>query len=216
MAAQTGTRSLIDFAIPVSGFGSRIARDVALIVFFAVITAGFARFVVHLPFTPVPITGQTLAVLLAGAVLGSRRGAASMLLYAVAGSQLDMFAGGGNSAAASYSFEFTSGSSGLVWDLASGGYIIGFIPAAFIVGFLCERGWDQKSWIMVAMLAGNAALYVPGLIQLAFFVPDDKVFEYGLYPFIAGDLIKLYIAAISVPIAWKLLNLKQHRDEPWT
>ncbi len=216
MAAQTGTRSLIDFAIPVSGFGSRIARDVALIVFFSVITAGFARFVVHLPFTPVPITGQTLAVLLAGAVLGSRRGAASMLLYAVAGSQLDMFAGGGNSTAAGYSFEFTSGSSGLVWDLASGGYIIGFIPAAFIVGLLCERGWDQKSWIMVAMLTGNAALYVPGLIQLAFFVPDDKVFEYGLYPFIAGDLIKLYIAAISVPIAWKLLNLKQHRDEPWT
>ena len=139
-----------------------------------------------------------------------------MVLYAFAGSQLDVFAGGSNAAATSYSFEFTSGSSGLVWDLASGGYIIGFIPAAFIVGFLCERGWDQKSWIMIAMLAGNAALYIPGLLQLAFFVPNDKVFEYGLYPFIAGDLIKLYIAAISVPIAWKLLNLKQHRDGQWT
>ena len=216
MAAQTETRSLIDFAIPVNGIGSRIARDIALIVLFSLITAGFARFIVHLPFTPVPITGQTLAVLLAGAALGSRRGAASMVLYAVAGSQLDMFAGSGNAAATGYSFEFTSGSSGLVWDLASGGYIIGFIPAAFIVGFLCERGWDQRSWIMVAMLAGNVALYVPGLLQLAFFVPDDKVFEYGLYPFIAGDLIKLYIAAITVPIAWKLLNLKNHRDGTWT
>ncbi len=216
MASQTPTRSLIDFALPVNGTGTRIARDIALIILFSLITAGFARFVVHLPFTPVPITGQTLAVLLAGAALGSRRGATSMVLYAVAGSQLDMFAGGSNASATSYSFEFTSGSSGLVWNLASGGYIIGFIPAAFIVGFLCERGWDEKSWIMIAMLVGNTALYIPGLLQLAFFVPNDKVLEYGLYPFIAGDLIKLYIAAISVPVAWKLLNLKQHRDEQWT
>ena len=222
MAAQTGTRSLIDFFIPVNGFGSRIARDVALIVLFSLITAGFARISVHLPFTPVPITGQTLAVLLAGATLGSRRGTAAMVLYAVGGSQLNMFAGGSDAifhwqaGSGGYLFGITSGSSGLVWDLASGGYIIGFIPAAFIVGFLCERGWDRKSWIMVAMLAGNIALYVPGLLQLSFFVPNDKVYEYGLYPFIAGDMIKLYIAAISVPIAWKLLNLKHHRDGPWT
>ena len=222
MAAQTGTRSLIDFVIPVNGFGSRIARDVALILLFSLITAGFARISVHLPFTPVPITGQTLAVLLAGATLGSRRGAAAMVLYAVGGSQLNMFAGGSDAifhwqaGSGGYLFGITSGSSGLVWDLASGGYIIGFIPAAFIVGFLCERGWDRKSWIMLAMLAGNIALYVPGLLQLSFFVPNDKVYEYGLYPFIAGDMIKLYIAAISVPIAWKLLNLKHHRDGPWT
>jgi biotin transporter BioY len=222
VAAQTGTRSLIDFVIPVNGFGSRIARDVALIVLFSLITAGFARISVHLPFTPVPITGQTLAVLLAGATLGSRRGAAAMVLYAVGGSQLNMFAGGSDAifhwqaGSSGYLFGITSGSSGLIWDLASGGYIIGFIPAAFIVGFLCERGWDRKSWIMVAMLAGNIALYVPGLLQLSFFVPNDKVYEYGLYPFIAGDMIKLYIAAISVPIAWKLLNLKHHRDGPWT
>jgi biotin transporter BioY len=222
VAAQTGTRSLIDFFIPVNGFGSRIARDVALIVLFSLITAGFARISVHLPFTPVPITGQTLAVLLAGAALGSRRGAAAMVLYAVGGSQLNMFAGDSDAifhwqaGSGGYLFGITSGSSGLVWNLASGGYIIGFIPAAFIVGFLCERGWDRKSWIMVAMLAGNIALYVPGLLQLSFFVPKDKVYEYGLYPFIAGDMIKLYIAAISVPIAWKLLNLKHHRDGPWT
>ncbi len=100
--------------------------------------------------------------------------------------------------------------------MASGGYIIGFIPAAFVVGYLCERGWDRKSWIIVAMLDGNIVLYVPGLLQLSFFVPNDKVMEYGLYPFIAGDLIKLYIAAITVPVAWSLLNLKQRRDGPWT
>jgi biotin transporter BioY len=167
----------------------------------------------------VPITGQTLAVLLAGATLGSRRGAAAMVLYAVGGSQFNMFAGGSDAifhwqaGSGGYIFGITSGSAGLVWDLASGGYIIGFIPAAFVVGYLCERGWDTKSWIMVAMLAGNVVLYIPGLIQLSFFVPDAKVMEYGLYPFIAGDLIKLYIAAISVPVGWGLLNLRRNRDE---
>ena len=145
-----------------------------------------------------------------------------MVLYAIGGSQLNMFAGGGDSifhwqaSSSSYLIGITSGSSGLVWDLASGGYILGFIPGAFIVGFLCERGWDTKSWIMVAMLAGNVVIYIPGLIQLSFFVPNDKVMEYGLYPFIAGDMIKLYIAAISVPAAWGLFNLTRERDDTWT
>ena len=222
MVAQTRTRSLIDVVIPVDGYYSRITRDVALIVLFTLITAGAARISVHLPFTPVPITGQTLAVLLAGAPLGSRRGAAAMILYAVGGSQLNMFAGGSDAVfhwqagSGGYIFGITSGSSGLVWDLASGGYIIGFITASFVVGFFCERGWDTKSWIMVAMMAGNVVLYIPGLIQLSFFVPNDKVMEYGLYPFIAGDMIKLYIAAISVPAAWGLLNLTKERDDdPW-
>ena len=179
MVAQTGTRSIIDALIPVRGYYSRIVRDVALIVLFTLITVGAARISVHLPFTPVPITGQTLAVLLAGAVLGSKRGAAAMVLYAAGGSQLNMFAGGGDgifhwqSGSSGYLIGITSGTSGLVWDLASGGYIIGFIPAAFVVGFLCERGWDTKSWIMVAMLAGNEVIYIPGLILLSFFVPND-------------------------------------------
>ena len=223
MVAQTGTRSIIDALIPVRGYYSRIARDVALIVLFTLITVGAARISVHLPFTPVPITGQTLAVLLAGAVLGSKRGAAAMVLYAVGGSQLNMFAGGGDgifhwqSGSSGYLIGITSGTSGLVWDLASGGYIIGFIPAAFVVGFLCERGWDTKSWIMVAMLAGNVVIYIPGLIQLSFFVPNDKLMVYGLYHFIPGDMIKLYIAAISVPIAWGILNLAHERDDnTWT
>ena len=223
MVGQTRTRSIIDVVIPVNGHYSRIARDVTLIIIFTLITAGAARVSVHLPFTPVPITGQTLAVLLAGAALGSRRGASAMVLYAVSGSQLNMFAGGSDAVfhwqagSSGYILGITSGSSGLIWDLASGGYIVGFIPAAFLVGFLCERGWDTKSWIMIAMLAGNVIVYIPGLIQLSFFVPDSKVMEYGLYPFIAGDMIKLYIAAISVPTAWGFLNLAQERDDDiWT
>ena len=223
MVAQTGTRSIIDVSLPAQGHYTRIARNVALIALFTLITVGAARVSVHLPFTPVPITCQTLAVLLAGATLGSRRGAAAMALYAIGGSQLNMFAGGSDAifhwqaSSSGYILGLTSGSSGLIWDLASGGYILGFIPAAFVVGFLCERGWDTKCWIIVAMLFGNIVLYVPGLIQLSFFVPNEKVMEYGLYPFIAGDLIKLYIAAISVPVAWGLINLKQERDDhSWT
>ena len=219
MLAQNRTRSIIDIIIPVDGYYSRIARDIGLIVLFALITAAGARISVHLPFTPVPITGQTLAVLLAGAALGSKRGASAMVLYAIGGCQLNLFAGGSDSffhwqaGSSGYILGITSGTSGLLWDLASGGYIIGFIPAAFVVGFLCERGWDTKSWIIVAMLTGNIILYIPGLIQLSLFVPNDKVMEYGLYPFIAGDMIKLYIAAISVPAAWGLINLTQKRDD---
>ena len=214
MVAQAGTRSLIDVVIPVDGRSARIGRDIALIVLFSVITAGFARFSVHLPFTPVPITGQTLAVLLAGAALGSWKGAAALALYLAEGTQFPVYAGGGSEyiwqiANGDFIFGLTSGSAGLFWDLASGGYIIGFIPAAFVVGYLCEHGWDRKVWIILAMLAGNAVLYVPGLLQLSFFVPNDKVFEYGLYPFIIGDLVKLYIASLVVPIAWTALDRRR-------
>ena len=106
--------------------------------------------------------------------------------------------------AGGYIFGLSSGSAGLVWNLASGGYIIGFIPAAFVVGYLCERGWDRRVWILLAMGAGNIVLYIPGLIQLSLFVPNDKVLEFGLYPFIFGDLAKLYVASLSVPSAWAL------------
>ena len=221
MASQAKTLSLIDAVVPANRLGARVARDVALIIFFSLVTAGFARFSVHLPFTPVPITGTTLGVLLAGATLGSWRGASALALYAVEGSQLPFFIGSDalfhwSASSGGYIFGISSGTTGTLWDMASGGYIIGFIPAAFVVGWLCEHGWDRKSWIIVAMLAGNIILYVPGLLQLSFFVPNDKVMEFGLYPYIAGDLIKLYIAAIAVPVAWSLLNLKQRRDGPWT
>jgi len=217
--SQTRAIPLIDVALPADDVKVRIARDVLLIVGFCLLVALLARVSVHTPFSPVPITGQTLAVLLTGAALGSWRGASALGLYLVAGSQFSVYAGSSSdyiwqATSSSYTFGFTSGSSALFWDLASGGYIIGFIPAAFLVGYLCEHGWDRKVWIILAMLAGNVLLYVPGLLQLSLFVPNDKVFEYGLHPFIAGDLIKLYIAALAVPVAWQLLNLRR-RDNRW-
>jgi biotin transport system substrate-specific component len=197
---QVQSLALADAALPVSAANTRLARDLALVVGFTLFTTLMARVAIPLGFTPVPITGQTLAVLLTGAVLGSRRGAAAMTLYLVAGSWLPFYSGG---------------TSGLVWSLASGGYIIGFIPAAFAVGYLAERGWDRRPWIIVAMLIGNVVLYIPGLIQLSFFMPHDRVFELGLYPFIPGDLVKICITSAALPSAWAVLHWSRDRVGLW-
>ncbi|MSQ05679.1 MAG: biotin transporter BioY [Dehalococcoidia bacterium] len=195
------TAPLLIALLPARSPAQRIARDVVLMAGFSLIVALSARIAIPLGFTPVPVTLQTLAVLLTGAVLGSKRGAGAMTLYLIEGAWLPVFAGG---------------RIGPVWELASGGYIIGFIPAAFVVGLLCERGWDRRVWIMLAMLAGNVLIYIPGLIQLSFFVPEGKVLAFGLYPFIAGDLVKLYVASLLVPAAWLLVSRWRRAGAPWS
>ena len=207
--SESNTRSLADIALPMDAGWPSIARDAALIVGFALFIAIFARFSLHLPFTPVPVTGQTFAVLLTGAALGSWRGAGAAALYLLAGMFLPAYAGSADAylwdaAVGGYVFGFSSGSSGFFWDLASGGYIIGFIPAAALVGFLCERGYGSSVWILPVLLIGNILVYVPGLIQLSLFAPAGKTLEWGLYPFIAGDLLKLVLAAMLVPAAWDI------------
>ena len=185
------TVALADAIFPTDERSIRLIRDAGLVVAGVVFVALFAQIRVTLGFTPVPLTGQTLAVLLTGAALGSRRGAIAMGVYVAAGAWLPIFSGG---------------NSGAFWGLASGGYLVGFILAAFVVGYLAERGWDRKVWILIAMLLGNIVLYIPGLVQLSFFVPEGKVLELGLYPFILGDLIKLYIAALALPSAWWVIQ----------
>ena len=199
--AQQTWPVLADAVIPVSDGARRIARDLALVVGGCLFVALLAQVKIPLGFTPVPITGQTFAVLLVGATLGSWRGGAALLLYLVAGTWLPFYAGG---------------ASGFVGSIASGGYIVGFIPAAFAVGWLAERGWDRKPWILLAMLAGNVILYVPGLLWLATFAPAESrwatTMEWGLYPFVVGDAIKLVAASLLLPGAWKLVNLVKGRD----
>ena len=202
---------MADIALPVEEGWGRIARDAALIVGFALFIALFARFSLHLPFTIVPITGQTFAVLLTGASVGSWRGAGATGLYLLAGMFLPFYAGSADSylwdaTLGEYVFGFTSGSSGFFWSMASGGYIIGFIAAAYVVGFLCERGLGSSVWILPTLLLGNILVYVPGLIQLALFAPAGKTLAWGLYPFIAGDLLKLVVAALLVPAVWGIAN----------
>ncbi len=160
-----------------------------------------ARFIHQFSFSTVPVTGQTFAVLLLGALYGSRLGAATMTAYLAEGAAgFPVFAGG---------------HSGIWGGIAtpSGGYLFGFIIAAFIVGWFAERGWDRTRWIVLPMLAANAALYVPGLIWLheQFRIVGHPIswsttLDYGLWPFIAGDLAKLVAASLAVPAGWELVE----------
>ena len=211
MYSQSTTASLADLALPMKEGWGRIARDAALVLGFALFIALFARLSLHLPFTPVPVTGQTFAVLLTGAAVGSWRGAGAAGIYLLGGMFLPFYAGSSDSylwdaSVSEYVFGFTSGSSGFFWGMASGGYIIGFIAAAYVVGFLCERGVGSRVWLLPTLLVGNILVYVPGLIQLSLFAPAGKTLEWGLYPFIAGDLLKLVVAGLLVPAAWGIAN----------
>ena len=159
--------------------------DAALIVAYAALTGMSAQLAFYIN-PAVPITGQTFAVLLSGAVLGSRRGTASMLVYLGAGViGLPVFAPEGAIAG------------------ASRGYLIGFVFAAAIVGYLVERGWGRNPIkLLAAMFFGEVAIYAVGLPWLALYVPGNKVLEWGFTPFIPGDAIKMVLAALAVPTAW--------------
>ncbi|MEW6232088.1 MAG: biotin transporter BioY [Chloroflexota bacterium] len=178
---------------------SSAARDFMLILAGSLVVALSAQISVPLPFSPVPVTGQTFGVLLVGALLGSRSGALSLLVYLGEGALgLPVFAGG---------------TGGLV-RLAgpTGGYLLGFVAAAFLVGWLCERGWDRRlPTAAMAMLLGNAIIYLFGLPWLAHFVGPDKALALGLLPFIPGDLSKLILAALALPGGWALVNEAKSR-----
>ncbi|HLI45173.1 MAG TPA: biotin transporter BioY [Acidimicrobiales bacterium] len=168
-----------------------LVRDVLLVIGAAGLVGALAQLTIHLPFTPVPITGQTLGVLLAGTALGWKRGAAALTLYAVAGvAGLPWFAGG---------------ASGYVG--ASFGYIIGFVLCAALCGFLAERGADRSVARSVpAMVAGELVMYGVGVAWLAvdLHVGAGKAISLGFTPFIAGDAIKAALAAGLLPGAWRL------------
>ncbi len=168
--------------------------DAVVVAAGSVLIALFARVAIPLPFSPVPITGQTFAVLFIGALLGSRKGGMAVILYLLEGiAGLPFFAGG----------------SGGLTRLAgpTGGYLIGFVVAAFAVGLLAERGWDRRPGsTALAMLIGNAIIYAFGLPWLGRFVGWGNVLSLGLLPFIPGDLFKLALAAITLPMGWKFLG----------
>ncbi len=166
----------------------------ALVVGFALLTALAAQVRIPLPFTPVPVTGQTLAVLLAGAALGSRAGAASQGLYILLGLGGLPFFQGGNSG----------------WDYATGptlGYLVGFVVAAAAVGYLAERKHDRTiTTALPAFLAGTVVIYGFGVGWLMVALPTDltDALVKGLVPFVIGDLLKVALAGTLLPAAWKL------------
>lgn len=213
----TQSRSaLIDSILP----GSGLLRDAALVVGFMVLVALFAQMAVKLPFTPVPITGQTLAVLLTGGALGANRGAASLGLYMLVGmAGVPVFAPSLGEGTVFHFIYPWAGSGDFVWQISSGGYILGFIGAAWVVGRLSERGWDRSWRVLLALLAGNVVLYVPGLLWLGYWAVDKgwtsgasiipDTLQWGLWPFVAGDLAKLYVASVALPGAWALFGRKE-------
>ncbi|MGY4707662.1 biotin transporter BioY [Candidatus Bipolaricaulota sp. J31] len=182
------------FAPTAARSGTRTAYNAAVILAGSLLTALAARFSLSLPFSPVPITGQTFAVLLVGALLGRYRGALSMGLYLLWGVLgLPVFAGG------------TGGLARLMGP--TGGYLLGFVAAAWTTGFLAQRGWDRRTWsCILAMALGNLVIYLFGLPWLAFFVGVERAIPLGLLPFLPGDAVKLALAAALLPMGWKILT----------
>ncbi len=173
---------------------SGVAREVALILGGSLLIALSAQIQFVLPFSPVPITGQTFAVLLLGALYGSRRGAATVVSYLALGVVgLPVFAGGG------------LGVAKLVGP--TGGYLVGFVAAALVVGNLSERGWDRKPASTAAsMIIGNGIIYAIGIVWLSKFVGWQAVLGAGFLPFLIGDALKIALATILLPAGWKLLG----------
>ena len=209
MTLAIGRRTLIDRVV-----ARGLAMDLVLIAAGAALTAIAAQAV--FPMWPVPLTLQTFAVLLVGTTLGPVRGALSMSLYLVLGIfGLPVFAGG------------TSGS---LFALTSGGFIVGFILAAALVGWLAQHQWDRKFvGTLVSFSAGSVVIYAIGLpwlyVSLGNLGPTvyqdylgyasvlDATLGAGLYPFLLGDLLKALVAAGLLPIVWRGLNRLQKTDE---
>lgn len=175
---------------------SSLLADVMLVVVGSLVVAGLAQLSVRLPFTPVPVTGQTLAVLVVGASLGPVRGGIALLLYLAEGAAgLPVFAEG------------SAGLNQLLLPSVTGGYLWGFVLAAFVVGSLAQRRWDRRlSSAIGAMLLGEIAVFLCGVVWLsaALGLSGSQALELGLYPFVLGELAKLLVAAGILPAAWKL------------
>ncbi len=190
--------TIADFLVPIrlaEGIGIRL-RHFALILAGTLLIAAAAQIRFYLPGDPVPFTGQTFAVLLAGGALGFRRGIASTGLYLLLGTAgLPVFAD------AKHGWEIVSG--------ATGGYLVGFVLAAAIVGRLAELGWDRNLRGSVgAMLLGDIAIFTIGVPWLAFTTsqPMDWAVANGLTPFLGVEVLKISLVAAAFPLAWWLVG----------
>jgi biotin transport system substrate-specific component len=186
--------------------GAGVAVDAILVVAGSLLVAGLAQVSIRLPFTPVPITGQTLGVLLVGTSLGWARGGLALGLY------LAEIAVG-----LPFAAEGEAGVARLALATPSGGYLWGFLLAAVLMGWLANRGWDRRLRSSLSvMLLGSVVIYLVGIPWLmaspgfqAFLGHPptlQETLEAGLYPFVIGDVLKLLVAAGLLPSAWRLLR----------
>lgn len=192
MALATPAPGVLADAFPRSA-----VRNVLLVLGGAAFVGLAAQIAIPLPFTPVPLTGQTFAVLLTAAALGTWRGVASMLLYAVMGlAGVPWFAEGSSA--------FRDGAL-----VVSFGYVLGFIAAAALVGWLAERG-NTRTPLRTAglMVLGNLVIYAIGSMWLAgaIDVAFGKALQLGVQPFLLGDALKVALAAGLFPLAWRAVE----------
>ena len=173
---------------------ARWAWATLLVVIGVGVLALTAQIRVPVPGSPVPITGQTLGVLLLAAAYGSRLGSTSVAAYLAVGiAGVPIFQNGGAGMA--------------VINGPTGGYLIGFLVAAWIVGELAESRWDRVWYLTIAaMVLGNIVIYMCGVTHLAGIVGWERVWALGVAPFLIGDAIKIAIAAAALPTAWKLME----------
>lgn len=172
---------------------SALVKDILLIVGGSWLVALFAQ--IEIPLQPVPITGQTFAVLLVGALLGSKRGAAAMIAYlAQGGLGLPFFAGGASGVG--------------ILTGATAGYLVGFIGAAYAVGWLAERGLERSvRTSILPFLAGTLIIYALGVGWLCIVLGSvTQALQLGLLPFLIGDAVKLVLAALALPAAWRVVK----------
>jgi biotin transport system substrate-specific component len=196
MSVLSLTPSLSLATSMLGGGKTSLLNNILLIFAGSVLIALTAKIAVPLPFTPVPISGQTFGVLVVGMALGSYRGALAVIAYLMEG--------------AMGAPVFVSNSAGLAGPTA--GYLFGFVPAAFITGYLAENGWDRNpASTAMAMLVGNIMIYVPGLVFLGTLLnlTPGKTLALGFIPFFTGDLLKIALAAGLMPLAWKFLDRKE-------
>jgi biotin transport system substrate-specific component len=173
-----------------------LAFDLALVLAGSALIALSAQVAIPLPFSPVPVTGQTFAVLLVGAALGRWRGAASVLAYLAEGAAgLPVFAGA------------HAGPAVLLGP--TGGYLFGFVLGAWLCGHLAERGWDRTvRGTTAAMVLGNVVIFAVALPWLARYVGAANVWALGFWPFIPGDVVKIGLASALLPLAWKWIGTR--------
>jgi len=195
MTLAATDRVLADVLGPRAGTALRV-KQVALVVLGIAVLAVAAK--IRVPMWPVPITMGTFAVLSIGAAYGARLGLATIIGYLLVGALgFDVFAG---SSAEMAGIEYMMG--------GTGGYLVGYVLATVALGTLAARGWDRSfAKMALAMVIGNALIYAPGLLWLGELYGWDKpILQWGLTPFLLGDVIKLALAAVLLPALWSLVG----------
>lgn len=195
MAITMNKPALAEVFNPQAGAGL-LARQAALVVLGITLLAISAK--IAIPMVPVPITMGTFAVLTVGAAYGPRLGLVTIIGYMLIGAAgFDVFAG---SSAEAFGLEYMMG--------GTGGYLVGYVLATVALGVFARQGWDRSVVKMaLAMLIGNALIYVPGLLWLGTLYGWDKpILEWGFTPFLIGDALKLALAALILPAVWKLVG----------